>query len=385
MAKKWFKNYLNGLYRFMSLGLYQPGKNGDNLLSNTLNKLTGSGLTASENQANQFNAIEAEKNRQFQENQRQTQIQTSVADAKKAGVNPATLYGSSAVSAGTTGGSSASSATSGDSNPGALTALIGTLGNIFANIFATTQRSELEQKKIDMQTDYNRVMGNYYNTMASNNTALTNSQIEVNSSQVAIASAKIPNIQADTLVKMATQKNIIADTEKKQFEKAYIQVQTALAKVDLSKRSRYLEASISYMAAQTAVQEQLYNYYQSSSALNWAKELDAYTLNDLHNIQVQTSNEELKMLCDKAKKYGEFLDAELKQLQASGDLTAKQAEQLKSELVLKYITSIGNTLANLGRAAASFTPQGQFLNTLGDIFNPQRPATPYGGSDYWMP
>lgn len=385
MAKEWFKNYLNGLYRFMSLGLYKPGKNGDNLLSNTLNKLTGSGLTASEKQANEFNATEAEKNRQFQESQRQTQIQTSVADAKKAGVNPATLYGSSAVSAGTTGGSSASSATSGDSNPGALTALIGTLGSIFANIFATTQRTELEQKKIDMQTDYNRVMGSYYNTMASNNTALTNSQIEVNSSQVAIASAKIPNIQADTLVKMATQKNIIADTEKKQFEKAYLEVQTALAQVDLSKRSRYLEASISYMAAQTAVQEQLYNYYQSSSALNWAKELDVYTLNDLHNIQVQSSNEELKMLCDKAKKYGEFLDAELKQLQASGDLTAKQAEQLKSELVLRYITGIGNTLANLGRAAASFTPQGQFLNTLGDIFNPQRPATPYGGSDYWIP
>lgn len=371
MAKKnWFLKYLNGLYKFFSMQYYRPGENGDNLLSNTLNKLTGSGLTASEKEANQFNADEAEKNRQFQEQQRQTQIQTSVADAKKAGVNPATLYGNSAVSAGTTGGSSASSATSGDSNPGALTALLGTLGGIFAKVFDTTQRTQVEQKKIDMQTDYNRIMGRYYTTMAGNNTALVNSQIALNQSQIDIASAKIPNIQADTLIKMAQQKNIFADTDLKKAQKAYTEVQSALARVDQSKRSRYLEASISFMAAQTAVQEQLYNYYQSSSSLNWAKELDVYTLNDLHKIQVQSSNKELKMLAERAEKYGEFLDAELKQLQASGDLTAKQAEQLKSELVLKYITGIGNTLANVGKAAASFTPQGQFLSTVGNVLNP---------------
>lgn len=377
MAKKnWFLKYLNGLYKFFSMQYYRPGENGDNLLSNTLNKLTGSGLTASEKEANQFNADEAEKNRQFQEQQRQTQIQTSVADAKKAGVNPATLYGSSAVSAGTTGGSSASSATSGDSNPGALTALLGTLGSIFAKVFDTTQRTQVEQKKIDMQTDYNRIMGRYYTTMAGNNTALVNSQIALNQSQIDIASAKIPNIQADTLIKMAQQKNIFADTDLKKAQKAYTEVQSALSRIDQSKRSRYLEASISYMAAQTAVQEQLYNYYQSSSSLNWAKELDVYTLNDLHQIQVQSSNKELKMLAERAEKYGEFLDAELKQLQASGDLTAKQAEQLKSELVLKYITGIGNTLANVGKAAASFTPQGQFLNTIGNVINPQPTPTP---------
>lgn len=65
------------------------GVNTKNAVSSWLNKQTGADLTGAEVAMNQFNAGEAEKARDWQEQMDNTKYQRSVADMKAAGVNPA--------------------------------------------------------------------------------------------------------------------------------------------------------------------------------------------------------------------------------------------------------------------------------------------------------
>ena len=74
---------------------------------------SGSGLTQAEQEANAFTAQQAQNQMDFQQQMRDTQYQSAVADMRAAGVNPALMYGSGANGNSAMSGAMASSVTPG--------------------------------------------------------------------------------------------------------------------------------------------------------------------------------------------------------------------------------------------------------------------------------
>ena len=85
-------------------------------VNNLWNRATGNALTTAEEQANQFSADEAQKQRDWETQMSNTAYQRQVADMKAAGINPALAMNGGASGASTPSGSAATSVTPGASN-----------------------------------------------------------------------------------------------------------------------------------------------------------------------------------------------------------------------------------------------------------------------------
>lgn len=119
----WLGDTAKGVLSFSPVGLFMgdsgskyslPNQLGNSLgLDSALAKFTGTSLTGAEQQANAFNAQEAEKQRAWEEQMSNTSYQRGVADMQAAGLNPALMYGGSSQGASTPSGTSASSVSPG--------------------------------------------------------------------------------------------------------------------------------------------------------------------------------------------------------------------------------------------------------------------------------
>lgn len=95
-AFSWFSDIYNG----------RAGK-GNSLWDNIYNRFTGAGLTGSEREANQFSHEEAQNQRDWEEEMRNTSFQAQAKDMQAAGLNLALMYGGAGSSGATVPSSSA--------------------------------------------------------------------------------------------------------------------------------------------------------------------------------------------------------------------------------------------------------------------------------------
>lgn len=109
--------------------------------------ITGAHLTGAQREANAFTAEQAQKQMDFQQQMRDSQYQSAVADMKSAGLNPAVMYGSGASGNSAPSGAMASSVA--PSSPD-VTGLLGQIANLSllrsqkANLDANTGKTLAE-------------------------------------------------------------------------------------------------------------------------------------------------------------------------------------------------------------------------------------------------
>lgn len=123
--------------RFGLFGFLQKGK-GQSGLSNLWRSMTGSGLTDAQKEANIFEANQAQRQMDFQQQMRDTQYQSAVNDMKSAGLNPALMYGS-----GASGNAAPSGAMAASESPGAPD-VVGLLGQIQNLALLNSQKRNLD-------------------------------------------------------------------------------------------------------------------------------------------------------------------------------------------------------------------------------------------------
>ena len=350
LGNKYFKR----LFQFVSMGAYNPNmsEKSTNPLGNFIKKLFGTGLTDSEKEANEFNAAEAEKNRAFQEMQRQTQYQTSVKDMKAAGVNPALAVGGSG--AGTTGGATASSASSGSPDTGALLSVVQSLIGAVSNISTAKISADVGHERNEIQRSFNDVLTPYYHSL----TNKAESDVELNSAQITLAAKRLEKMDAEIIVERARANNLIADTEVKEAEKALKDVQIALANVDLSKRAEFLEANINYTNAMSAVQNKLVEKYGAEIE-------NVQSITDINKVVKNIKDAELEKEYTDLLYYNDMCEEQLRQMKNDNLISERQYKYMKQDNIRKWIGCATDAVGTVVGAATGVSRAGSLAKSVG--------------------
>lgn len=131
-------------------------------------KITGSGLTDAELQANEFNAQQAQIQRDFEERMANTAFQRQVADMKRSGVNPALTMSPGASGATVPSGSAASSVSPGSVGlPFSLSELIqiATLPLQMKKMKADIKQTNVQTAGEELKNQYQSMVNGFYPQM----------------------------------------------------------------------------------------------------------------------------------------------------------------------------------------------------------------------------
>lgn len=236
-----------------------------NPVTNLLKHYTGTGLTESEQEQNQFNMDEAAKQRSFTEYMDNTKYQRSVQDMKDAGFNPGLMYGSAGAPSAPSGASASGSA----AGVGSLSDLVNLI-----TLPATLRRINAETKNIDA------------NTSLTNQKKLTEEQI---TALQTIAVQWEPSIKAETLIQLS------ASIDKMQAEITDLTASAGLkvAQTDLVKSQEEAQAIVNYYLPSKTLAEinKLDADARSSEASAWFTEIQAKFARD--NGFLMSSNDAL--------------------------------------------------------------------------------------------
>lgn len=136
-------------------------------VSNMAKSVTGSGLTDAQKEANAFEANQAQKQMDFQQQMRDSQYQSAVADMKQAGVNPALMYGSGASGNVAPSGAMAASESSGTPDVVGLLGQIQNLSLLRSQArLLNSQANKTDQDVEESKERINQIRENTRNLMA---------------------------------------------------------------------------------------------------------------------------------------------------------------------------------------------------------------------------
>lgn len=159
-------------------------------------------LSGAQTQQNTFNAQEAEKQRAFEEEMRDTSIQAQVRDMQSAGLNPALMYGGAGANGATVpSGAAASGAGDGmDLDPSAMIGSIMELALLGAqkeNIEADTEGKKATAEKERAETERTKMLAPAELDNIVSQVDLRASDISRNNAQIAVDYANVALLETD--------------------------------------------------------------------------------------------------------------------------------------------------------------------------------------------
>ncbi len=274
-------------------------------------------LSKAARQQNEFNASEAQKSRDWQENfyQKYSSIDAQVKQYQAAGINPAAVYGSLG-SGSTPSGGQASAGSQGASKVDALNGMIQAIGlqQMLKNNEVDRALKTAEADNVAAQTEKlrneNSVFGERWDF------------------EKKFKAGEIDNITADTLVKRSQKALNEAGITEAKAKAALMEVQAILAKTDSSFREHYWRTTL---MTQTLQQENLRlrnihqetdNKYQNEY---WGKTLENMALN---NVEKRKRNEQLNTILWQEIERNKV---EIQNLRKQGKISDQEAELLSAK------------------------------------------------------
>lgn len=295
----------------------------DNMVGSITNQVTQDNLTGAQQQMNSFNAAEAQKQRDWQEQMSNTAYQRQVVDMQKAGVNPALAMSNGAAS--TPSGSAASST----SPFGAGISFSDIMQLIMLPLQKKLVRSqaELASKQgtaaiINAQANEQNAVSNERQAGASERQAgAAEMNARTNQFRAEIEKSRVENINA---LNDAEKKRIAEQTALISLQREQLPAQLQIAKQNADSDSKRAIAALE--TAQAAVQNAATNdrLADYETSLKYTQELLTWYQAEGQKVVAQYMPEKAKVELDNMLKEGVKLDAQGRLINRQGHLVTAQ-------------------------------------------------------------
>lgn len=240
---------------------------GEWLFGDIFKSISGSGLTSSEIQQNEFNAEQAQLNRDWQEQMDNTKVQRSVQDMQAAGVNPAMMLGGSAGVTASTPSGGVASGSGGRAGNVSLDSIMNMamIGQRFKESNANIQVAKAEASRIKADSERIEKENTWIDELRQTDIDEARSRIDKNIQEAQTEESKRANYAADTLLKNATAEQIQVLLP---YETAFREAQTDAARAAAARDavhaayeqglidSGYIKAMVRQLNASASLDEQ---------------------------------------------------------------------------------------------------------------------------------